>query len=231
MIQRMMKATANAPIELRFDEPRGTWSLTPELLPLETASIEAIQPLVQEVSRCTLGRPNPKLIITPSWGAAAHYLVAFALLSLISIQLSATIPSSVLSLQLPWKLSAVSLNVPLFLLPAAYVLFKGLCLVYGSYAEMNDKALRYHHGLFTLRHKVSEMETPSLLVIEYSQSLLGRLFDTGTVSVGRYSRKAMEFEIPGVRNPRACVRLMKKRIKAARERQEAKEKRLKRENT
>lgn len=81
---------------------------------------------------------------------------------------------------------------------------------------MDHKLIRLHTGVMSFRHSVVEMEADTLLVVEVTQSPLERLLNIGTVSVGRFSRRNMEFSMPGVYNPKRIVKIMKKRIKAAR---------------
>ena len=49
-------------------------------------------------------------------------------------------------------------------------------------------------------------------------SALGKLLNYGTVSVGRFSRKSLEFDIHGVKSPHLLIKKMRKKIKEARKR-------------
>ena len=158
------------------------------------------------------------LNLQPSWRYAWWYLLCFVGCSMFAISLSDDLDFLALTNNFSLLGFDFKITFPLLILPAAFFLFKAFFKVYNQYATMSDKTLRLHTGVLTLNAKIVEMETDTMLVVQCSQSPIDKLLSIGTVSIGRFSRKNMEVDIPGVLNPHANISVMKERIKAARER-------------
>jgi len=158
-----------------------------------------------------------KIQISRCWRSMPMHIIFFLTCGYMSVPLSERFSGSVLvdTLQLPWFHLQISL--PLFVIPSALFLFHGIFLVYNRYADMDDKILRLHTGVMSLRTDTIEMDIPTLQVVQVSQTPIQRLLGVGTLSVARFSRKNMEFYIQGVPSPNKLAKSIKRRIKKARE--------------
>jgi hypothetical protein len=82
---------------------------------------------------------------------------------------------------------------------------------------MGNKKLMYHTGCLTVNHRKVEMESDAMQVVQVTQTPMGKMLNYGTISVGRFSRKSLEFDIHGVSNPHKVLKKIKRKIKIARD--------------
>ena len=158
------------------------------------------------------------LRLQPSWRHAWAFLLLFLAASLIAVSWSHKYSFFTLTNAFEILGFEFALSFPLLIIVPGAVLCRAFFHVYNKYATMSDKYLRLHTGVLTMNSKVVEMETDTMLVVQVSQSPIDKIFNIGTLSIGRFSRRNFEVNIPGVRNPHKLLRVMKKRIKAARAR-------------
>jgi len=158
------------------------------------------------------------LRLQPSWRYAWSQLLCFAISSAVVIALSDSSSWLVLSQSLDFGFGEFLVHLPILIFIPLIFLFKGFFRIYNTYATMSDKYLRLHTGMLTMNSRTVEMETDTMLVVQVSQSPIDRILNLGKVSVGRFSRKNLEVEIPGVEDPQTHLKVIKKRIKDARAR-------------
>lgn len=158
------------------------------------------------------------LVIRPSWRYVPGHLLLALVFGYLAVILSDRFPASVFVDHVGTPLGDFRIAVPIFLIPTLFIMLRAFYIINNQCATMDDENLRFYQGVLSLRRDLFEMETATMLVVSVSQSPLERLLGVGTVSVGRFSRKSMEIDIPGVSNPQKCVRTIKRRIRIARER-------------
>ncbi|MDD2943499.1 MAG: hypothetical protein PHC51_11115 [bacterium] len=199
--------------ELVGDNP---YNLPAKIYPKEVRQITDAEVVTPKGEQDSTESDGSSIVICPSWRSIPGHMIAFTALCYMAVKLSAAFPMFVLQQKFPVGGYTLILSLPVFILPAAVILAHGFFRIYDQYAVMDNEHLTLHTGVLSFNHEVSVMETASMLVVLIKRSPIDALFGVGTVCVGRFSRKAMEMELPGVSNPYPTVRKIKSLIRAAR---------------
>lgn len=198
--------------ELVGDAP---YNLPAQVYPKEIRQITDAE-VITKTDKLDDTESGSSIVICPSWRSLPGHMIGFAALCYMAVKLSAAFPIFVLQQKFPVGGYTLVLSLPVFILPAAAILAHGFFRIYDQYALMDNEHLTLHTGVLSFNHEVSVMETASMLVVLIKRSPIDALLGVGTVCVGRFSRKAMEMELPGVSSPYPTVRKIKSLIRAAR---------------
>lgn len=155
-------------------------------------------------------------VIRPSLRSEINNLILFALVSFLCIRISTAFPGSIVIIPLQFNSNYYTLYLPCLLLFPLGVLAGIFFRLNNRYAVIDEVCMTYYSGVCSFRCKAVEMETDTMLVVQISQTPFERLLNTGTLSIGRFSRKNMEVDMKGVGNPKHWVRIIKALIRDAR---------------
>lgn len=157
-----------------------------------------------------------KLIIRRSWKSLPFHWLLIVLLSYGAIQLTEFYPRSVLCFSLDMFSSTLELNIPMFVIPLFLIMLHGFARVYDRHAILDPEYLVYYRGNLSIKREVCDMETASMQVVTVKQKPWEALLGVGNVSLGRFSRRGLEFDLYGVANPHRLARFLKISVLRAR---------------
>lgn len=157
-----------------------------------------------------------KLVFKRHWKSLGRHIALFPVMVLIAYQLSFNVPETISAIGIGLSSHELVFSIPASLLFPFLVIFHGWWKINDRYVEIDKNVLFLHKGCLSLRKQTVEMETETLLVVQCSQTAWERIMGLGTVSVGRFSRRALELDMPGIKHPHRIVKKLKKRIVLAR---------------
>jgi len=155
------------------------------------------------------------VLIQPGWLAAWPNFALFIVTSLVVLALSLGFEALLIDYTIP--LLGITVGVPYLLVLPFFFIGKAIYKTCNIYATMGNKKVVYHTGCLTLNHKKVELEADAMQVVQVTQTPMGKMLNYGTVSIGRFSRRSMEFDIHGVSNPQKVIKKIKRKIKIARD--------------
>ena len=110
----------------------------------------------------------------------------------------------------------VEVFFPLFVIPLFLVLVHAFEKVYNRHIILDPEYLVYYRGNHSINREICDMETSSMQVVSVKQKPWEALLGVGNVSLGRFSRKGMEFDLYGIANPYRLARVLKLSVLRAR---------------
>jgi hypothetical protein len=202
-------------------------SVVPEhdrTLPAETPSSKPvpIQESIDKISQ-TAGLNTAQLdpeydytvLVQPGWMAQWPNFGLFFVSALAILAISLRFEALLIDFKLP--LVGITVGIPYLLALPFFFIGKAIFKTCNIYATMGNKKLMYHTGCLTVNHRKVEMESDAMQVVQVTQTPMGKMLNYGTISVGRFSRKSLEFDIHGVSNPHKVLKKIKRKIKIARD--------------
>lgn len=122
------------------------------------------------------------------------------------------IPESLLSFNMGILGLNLHVALPLAMIPALVLLSRIHNKLNDSYLELEDGYVRLTRGACKLHRTQVEIPFESILFVELGQSIVERLFNVGSISVGRNPYENAEITLSGVSNPQRYTALIKERI-------------------
>jgi uncharacterized membrane protein YdbT with pleckstrin-like domain len=147
-------------------------------------------------------KPTGVIVVARTWRSEIITLcIAFAL-SLLSIFLSNTFPSTVMKgVLLPMGNHSLVLHLPLFWFMPAITFFSAMYNIYNVRYTISSKGVEAEIGILALQRRVTRLWFEDIRSFQTNQNLLERLLGVGNLEIGTAATGTVEVTLRGIAAP------------------------------